>query len=188
MLDNNTAILALDRAGNPCSWISLETAVGLVVAGRVIAPLGEVSRVVLGGTSRATGRRSTVEVSSILLTSGRVSPRLWSAQYTPPLSNRALFARDRNTCQYCGGSFHPRHLTRDHVVPRCRGGEDTWANAASACMPCNSAKGGRTPEAWGVQLLSVPYAPCYAEHLLLSGRRVLADQAAFIRTRVRRKH
>jgi hypothetical protein len=26
--------------------------------------------------------------------------------------------------------------------------------------------------------LSVPYAPCYAEHLLLQGRNILADQAA----------
>lgn len=183
-----TAVLALDKAGNPSSWITVETAIHLLATDRVIAPLGEESRVLYGGTNRVSGLRSSIEVSSILLTKAKVVPRLWSDDYMPPLTNLALFERDGHTCQYCGESFSPRHLTRDHVIPRSRGGKDIWTNVVASCFVCNSVrKRNKTPQEWGVELLSVPYAPCYAEHLLLQGRNILADQAAFIRARVRRK-
>jgi hypothetical protein len=35
----------------------------------------------------------------------------------------AIYRRDGYTCQYCGST---RNLTIDHLVPRCRGGADTW--------------------------------------------------------------
>jgi hypothetical protein len=183
-----TAVLTLDKAGNPSSWISVETAIHLLATDRVIAPLGEHSRVFYGGTNRASGLRSSIEVNSILLTKARVVPRLWSDDYVPPLTNRALFERDSNTCQYCGESFSPRQLTRDHVIPRSRGGKDVWSNVVASCFVCNSVrKRNKTPKEWGVELLSVPYTPCYAEHLLLQGRNILVDQAAFIRARVKCK-
>ncbi len=190
MLDRQTktAVLALDKAGNPSSWITVETAIHLLATDRVIAPLGEESRVFYGGTNCVSGLRSSIEVSSILLTKAKVVPRLWSDDYMPPLTNRGLFERDGHTCQYCGNSLSPRHLTRDHVIPRSRGGKDAWTNVVASCFVCNSVrKRDKTPREWGVELLSVPYAPCYAEHLLLQGRHILADQAAFIRARVRRK-
>jgi hypothetical protein len=187
-LQTKTAVLALDKGGNPSSWITVETAIHLLATDRDIAPLGEESRVFYGGTNRVSGMRSSIEVSSILLTKARVVPRLWSKDYVPPLTNRALFERDGHTCQYCGGEFSPRHLTRDHVIPRSRNGRDIWTNVVAACFVCNGVrKRNKTPREWGVELLSVPYAPCYAEHLLLQGRNILADQAAFIRARVRRK-
>jgi hypothetical protein len=183
-----TAVLALDKAGNPSSWVTVESAIHLLTTDRVIAPLGEESRVLYGGTNRLSGLRSSIEVSSILLTKARVVPRLWSDNYVPPLTNRALFERDSHICQYCGESFSSRQLTRDHIVPRSRGGKDVWTNVVAACFVCNSVrKRNKTPKEWGVELLSVPYTPCYAEHLLLQGRNILADQAAFIRARVRRK-
>jgi hypothetical protein len=158
------------------------------VADRVIAPLGEESRVFYGGANRASGLRSSIEVNSILLTKAHVVPRLWSDDYVPPLTNRALFKHDSNMCQYCGEYFSPRHLTRDHVIPRSRGGKDVWSNVVASCFVCNSVrKRNKTPKEWGVELLSVPYAPCYAEHLLLHGRNILADQAAFIRAQVKSK-
>ena len=184
----NTPILALDRAGNPSTWISVETAVHLLATDRVIAPLGEQSRVLYGGTNRVSGERSSIEVNSILLTRARVVPRLWADDYVPPLTNRALFERDGSTCQYCGKSVLRKHLTRDHVIPRSRGGRDIWTNVVACCFECNSVrKRNRTPQEWGIELLSVPYAPCYAEHLLLQGRNILADQSAFIQARVKRK-
>lgn len=183
-----TAVLALDRAGNPSSWITVESAIHLLTTDRVIAPLGEESRVLYGGTNRASGLRSSIEVSSILLTKARVVPRLWSEDYVPPLTNRALFERDANICQYCGETFSPSQLTRDHIIPQSRGGKDAWTNVVASCFVCNSVrKRNKTPKEWGVELLSVPYTPCYAEHLLLQGRNILTDQATFIRARVRRK-
>ena len=183
----DTAVLALDRAGNPSAWVSAEAAIHLLSTDRVVASLGGALHTFYGGINRLSGQRSYIEVSSILLTKARVMPRLWSADYEPPLTNKALFARDAHICLYCGERFSPRHLTRDHVLPTSRGGKNTWANVATSCYDCNNRKQARTPEEWGVSLLAVPYAPCYAEHLILQGRNVLADQAAFLRARVRRK-
>jgi hypothetical protein len=180
-------ILALDKAGNPHQWINLEEAVHLIVTDRVLAPLGRESRIVRGGICAATGRQSGIEVSSILLTQARVRPHLWAESYEPPLSNRALFARDGHLCMYCGQPFSSRDLTRDHVIPRSRGGADRWANVVSSCRRCNHQKGASTPEEWGTKLLAVPYAPCYSEHMILKSRSILADQMAFLSARVRRK-
>ena len=180
-------VLALDCAGNPSSWLDRETAIHLITTGRVIAPLGEESRVYYGGVNARSGERSSIEVSSILLTRAKVQPRLWSESYEPPLINRTLFARDGNLCLYCGSQFPNSELTRDHVIPRSRGGEDSWTNVVSSCRTCNHRKGARTPEEWGVELLAIPYAPCFAEHLLLKNRAILADQMSFLRPLVRHK-
>ena len=180
-------VLTLDRAGNPSAWIDLEAAVHLVATDRVLAPLGAHVRVVYGGTNARSGRRSSIEISSILLTRARVRAHRWARDYAPPLTNRALFARHGHLCLYCGEAFAPRLLTRDHVLPLSRGGANDWRNVVTACRHCNQRKNDRRPEEWGVELLALPYAPCYAEHLLLSGKTILADQMAFLRTRLRRR-
>lgn len=59
---------------------------------------------------------------------------------------KAVFARDRHTCTYCG-----RIATRlqcDHIIPLSRGGPSTLDNLTTACKPCNNAKRARTPEEW----------------------------------------
>ncbi len=71
-------------------------------------------------------------------------------------------------------------LSRDHVTPFSRGGQDTWSNVVSACRRCNNAKASRTPEQAGMQLLAVPFTPTYAEYIFLKGRRVLADQMEYL--------
>lgn len=48
-------------------------------------------------------------------------------------------------CHYCGSDTD---LTRDHVVPRSRGGSNDPENIVYACRSCNAAKGNRTPEEW----------------------------------------
>ena len=75
---NLQQVLTLDRAGNPNAWIDLETAVQLVASDRVLAPLGAHARIVRGGVNARSGRRSSVEVSSILLTRARVHAHRWA--------------------------------------------------------------------------------------------------------------
>lgn len=58
----------------------------------------------------------------------------------------AVLARDGGCCVYCGGSDNP--LQFDHVIPLSRGGTSDAGNIAISCLPCNSAKGARTPEEW----------------------------------------
>ena len=75
------------------------------------------------------------------------------------LNRRNLFARDRNSCQYCGHHFPTADLSIDHVVPRMAGGGDTWDNLVCACIRCNARKGGRTPEQAGMKLIRKPERP-----------------------------
>lgn len=71
------------------------------------------------------------------------------------LSRRAVFARDNNTCQYCGG----RAESIDHVIPRSRGGGHTWENVVAACRSCNTRKMNRLPSEAGLKLSRKPIEP-----------------------------
>lgn len=73
------------------------------------------------------------------------------------LTRFEVFNRDRHRCQYCGQES--RQLTLDHVLPRFRGGQHTWENVVSACMPCNRRKAGRTPREAGMALNRTPNHP-----------------------------
>lgn len=84
-----------------------------------------------------------------------------------PCSRRAVFARDRETCQYCGQQPGRNNLTMDHVIPRSQGGQTTWENVVTACRDCNHRKGGRTPEQANMVLLSIPRQPQYLAFALL---------------------
>ena len=59
------------------------------------------------------------------------------------ITRRAVFARDRWTCQYCG--TERTSLTVDHVIPRSKGGASSWENIVACCAPCNRRKGDRLP-------------------------------------------
>lgn len=74
------------------------------------------------------------------------------------LSRRNVMKRDRYTCQYCGTKSD---LTLDHVMPRSRGGEDSWENLVTACNHCNVKKGNRTPDEARMPLKVEPYRPVH---------------------------
>lgn len=74
------------------------------------------------------------------------------------ISRKNVMRRDRFRCQYCGCRDQ---LTIDHVLPKSRGGRDTWENLATACTPCNNRKGNRTPEEAGMTLQRKPFRPSH---------------------------
>ncbi len=74
-------------------------------------------------------------------------------------NRRNLYARDNNRCQYCGKKYATSELSLDHVVPRSQGGQSTWDNVVCACLKCNIAKGGRTPEQAHMHLIRPPAKP-----------------------------
>lgn len=73
------------------------------------------------------------------------------------LTRRNILRRDSYKCVYCGRGDLP--LTVDHIVPRARGGQDSWENMACACTKCNNKKGNRTPAEAEMKLLQKPYEP-----------------------------
>ena len=75
------------------------------------------------------------------------------------LTRRNLMFRDAHQCQYCGKRPPVRDLNIDHVIPRSRGGDDTWENLVTACRVCNLHKGWKTPEEANMLLARRPYRP-----------------------------
>ena len=75
------------------------------------------------------------------------------------LNRRNVIKRDNHQCQYCGSVHGP--VTVDHVVPKDRGGEDTWENLVCACVRCNTKKRNRTPKEAGMEFLRKPRKPGY---------------------------
>ena len=73
------------------------------------------------------------------------------------LSRKNILRRDGFRCQYCGANQSP--LTVDHIIPRSRGGNDTWENLTCACVKCNNKKGNRTPDEASMRLTGVPKKP-----------------------------
>jgi 5-methylcytosine-specific restriction endonuclease McrA len=71
-------------------------------------------------------------------------------------SRAMIYKRDNNTCMYCGST---RRLTIDHVIPRCKGGDDSWENLTVACSSCNTKKGDKLLEHTSMKLIRKPQAP-----------------------------
>jgi 5-methylcytosine-specific restriction endonuclease McrA len=72
-----------------------------------------------------------------------------------PVSRRGVLRRDQQRCAYCAASAS----TIDHVMPRSRGGADSWENLVACCLRCNNVKGDRTPQEMMWELRLVPAPP-----------------------------
>lgn len=59
---------------------------------------------------------------------------------------------NRRRCAYCGAKDP---FTKDHVMPKSRGGSDDKSNLVWCCMSCNARKHARTPEEAGMEILFV---------------------------------
>lgn len=64
------------------------------------------------------------------------------------VSKNRILKRDKFRCVYCGSQ---RQLTIDHVIPKSKGGQNTWSNMVTCCSKCNSKKGDKTPEEAGLK-------------------------------------
>lgn len=75
---------------------------------------------------------------------------------TRAISRKNILIRDQYMCQYCHKKFGAGELTLDHVVPRSRGGNNTWENLVACCLRCNNRKGDRLPQEASMNLFRPP--------------------------------
>lgn len=75
------------------------------------------------------------------------------------LSRKNIYERDRYTCQYCGEKLPSSKLNIDHVVPKSKGGRNSWDNLVCACIKCNTRKADKSLAESGMKLLHKPYKP-----------------------------
>lgn len=165
--------LALNASYEPLTLVSARRAVRLVLDRK--AEILEVDR-----GRRFRSERAHVPCPSVIRLVRYVHvPRRFRRQVT----NTFLFARDDYSCVYCGrhrSELRGRQfLTRDHVLPISRGGDNSWNNVVTSCSPCNNRKGSRLPEEVGMTLLVEPGEPNYV-HLVWAVRRVTPIQAKWI--------
>jgi 5-methylcytosine-specific restriction endonuclease McrA len=99
------------------------------------------------------------------------------------LTRRNLMFRDAHECQYCGRRPPLRELNIDHVIPRSRGGGDSWENLVTACRVCNLRKGWKTPEEANMRLARQPLRPKWtmAAQLLLGAGERFPEWDAFLK-------
>ena len=166
--------LALNASFEPLTIVPARRAVRLVLDGKAEIIENEEHR-------RFRSERHSVPWPSVIRLVRYVHvPHRFRRQVT----NTFLFARDDYTCQYCGrhkSELRGRQfLTRDHVLPVSRGGDNGWDNVVTSCSTCNNRKGGRIPSEAGLRLLSEPVEPNYV-HLVWVVRRVTDTQAKYIR-------
>ncbi|KAA3664017.1 MAG: HNH endonuclease [Chloroflexi bacterium] len=150
------SVLLLNASYEPLQMITIRRAVNLMLAEKVQAVEGIASRL------RTVNRE--FEVPSVVRLTYYVNvPRLgvtWS--------RRAVLERDGWQCIYCGvaigGKKNGRLLNKynftiDHIIPKSRGGLNSWGNTACACSPCNNRKANRTPHEAGMKMLFEPKTP-----------------------------
>ena len=149
-------VLLLNASYEPLRMISIKKAVHLLLAQKVFAVEGIARRL----------RTSTqiFEVPSVVRLTYYVNVPRRGLSW----SRLGVLNRDGWQCIYCGvrcgerrgGKLYVRaDFTLDHILPRSRGGRNTWPNTACACARCNHRKGNRTPHEAGMKLLFEPKTP-----------------------------
>lgn len=73
------------------------------------------------------------------------------------LTRKNILKRDNNTCQYCGKN--KSEITIDHILPKDKGGNDSWNNLVVACKRCNMIKGNYLLKDIDMQLIRKPFEP-----------------------------
>ena len=153
MRTHRTLVLTLD--GVPIARVSPERAVVLIMQNKAYM-------IQTQGNEVFHSQHTTFPVPAVIgLTSWYKLPDHYYGHAR--LSVATLQRRDNWTCQYCGREKRElkenEFLTRDHVFPVSRGGEDIWENVVLSCNACNNKKSDRTPEEAGMKLLRQPFAP-----------------------------
>jgi hypothetical protein len=173
-------VLCLNSAGVPHRWSSIEDAAIYAAKGLVLWEHGTRLVRLHGGINASSGERSVLDVPPIMALRGEAFfDGTWDA---PTISRALVFQRDRSTCAYCVRVFPESELTVDHIVPVARGGKSTWMNLVTADKRCNSFKADRLPHECGLELAYLPYVPNKHESLILTNRRIVADQMAWLAT------
>ncbi len=90
----------------------------------------------------------------------------WRFSGGPAWSRAGVLTRDARRCAYCGGGA----TTIDHVLPRSRGGRNTWLNTVAACGGCNQRKSDRTPHEARMPMRITPVVPSWAHSRAEDGR------------------
>tara|TARA_A100000172_G_scaffold74651_1_gene56919 strand:+ start:2993 stop:3499 length:507 start_codon:yes stop_codon:yes gene_type:complete len=139
--------LKLDLTYRPVGVIDCLEALVLCIVGKAIA--------VEEYENKVRSPSASFKIPSVIVLKNVV--KFYNMALRPTRSN--VVWRDHNRCQYCADYFPSSELTLDHIVPRSRGGKNSWTNLVACCKKCNQVKRDRTPEEADMQLIKKPLKP-----------------------------
>ena len=137
--------LVLNAGYEPLAVVSFKRALVLVIEGKASLLAYDEGNPVLSASGEWERPSVILLRRYVRIPSGR----------NVPVSRRGVLRRDGQRCAYCAATAS----TIDHVIPRSRGGADSWENLVACCLRCNNAKGDRTPHEMGWTMRLTPRAP-----------------------------
>jgi len=137
--------LVLNAGYEPLAVVSFKRALVLVMGGKAVIVENDDGNPVLSASGQWERPSVILLQRYVRIPSGRAIP----------VSRRGVLRRDNQRCGYCSSSA----TTIDHVLPRSRGGMDSWENLVACCLRCNNTKGDRTPAEMGWSLRVTPRPP-----------------------------
>ena len=144
---NSMMTLKLDSSYRPLAVIDSVEALILCIVGK--------AKAIESYTKTISSVKKKFELPAVI-----VLNRYIKFRFSYMACNRAnVLWRDDYRCQYCGNTFKPEKLTLDHVIPKSRGGDNSWKNLVAACKKCNQRKGNKTPSESGMRPITKPYVP-----------------------------
>ncbi|MEO6532244.1 MAG: HNH endonuclease [Pseudolysinimonas sp.] len=158
--------LVLNAGYEPLAVVSFKRAIVLVLDGKASIIASDDEHPVLSASGRWERPSVILLRRYVRIPNGR----------SVPVSRRGVLRRDAQRCAYCAGSAS----TIDHVIPRSRGGADSWENLVACCLRCNNLKGDRTPHEMGWSLRSIPRPPHGTAWLVRGVERALPQWEEFL--------
>lgn len=141
--------LLLNASYEPIRVVDLERAMYYLVTGK--AEIVETYDRIIRSVSQVFQHPKVIKLKRYV----KIKQHLKGVKY----SRKNILARDKMICQYCGIKCDNRNATLDHVIPKSRGGKNSWENIVTSCADCNNKKDNRTPQEAGLVLLNVPRRP-----------------------------
>jgi 5-methylcytosine-specific restriction endonuclease McrA len=141
-----TAILVVNADLGPLHRVSIQHAIRMLL--RQVAEIHEAE------PDRLIGISPMPKVVRLV----RYVVAKWRYTAGPAWSRPGVLKRDGHACGYCLALA----ATVDHIVPRSRGGRNTWKNTIASSYSCNQRKADFTPAEAGMSLRFEPTTPTWA--------------------------
>jgi len=141
----NGRVLLLNQTYEPLGTVSVPRAIIMTIKNNVTVEEWDGERVIRSA-------RAEFPVPSVIRRRSYINIR--RRREAAGTKRLRIYMRDKHRCQYCGEKKAATELTLDHILPRSRGGDHSPLNVVTACVPCNSRKGNRTPDEARMPLLT----------------------------------
>ena len=158
--------LVLNAGYEPLAVVSFKRALMLVMVGKAVVIASDDDNPVYTASGQWDRPSVILLRRYVRVPSGRAVP----------VSRRGVLRRDNQRCGYCLSSA----TTIDHIMPRSRGGRDSWENLVACCLRCNNIKGDRTPQEMGWTLRTIPRPPHGTAWLVRGIERALPQWEEFL--------